>query len=145
MSENNEGQLEEGEQIRWQFEVPDSGTYFMLEVDEGEVIFYASTLTTSPNEAFYEWRVQTSSSTFVFISPRRVVKRNAEAVNETFTTVYTALFGLNVNNTFTLSSNVNPPPTEEMTTLPIPPATEDMTTTTQEGVESTTLMSPSGK
>ena len=138
MSEETQGELEEGEQIRWQFQVPDSGTYFTLEVDEGEIAFYASTKITSPNEAFYEWMIQTPFNTTVFIRPGTVENQNAETMNTTFTTIYTALFGLTPNNTFTLSSTDTPPATEEVTTLS---TTEGVTTTfattTQED-ESTT-------
>ena len=128
--------LEQGEQIRWQVQVPDCGTYFILEVDEGEVAFYASTQITSPNEAFYEWTIQTPFNTTVFIQPRTVENQTADAVNKTFTVVYTALFGMNTNNTFTLSSTDTPPVIEEITTLS---TTEEATT------ESTTVASPSGR
>ena len=115
LEEENRGSLEEGEQIRWQFEVPESGALLTLEVDQGEVVFYASTQTTSPNEALHQWKIQTSSSESVFIIPttqsqgskKRSIRRQLKFnnMNETLVTVYTTLFGLDRRNTFTLTSS----------------------------------------
>lgn len=107
----NRGSLDQGEQVRWQFDVPEEGTAFNLQVDQGRVEMYASTQTTAPSEAFYEWRAATSSSARVFIKPmiqneEQRKKRNDEVsnLNQTTTPVYMALFGLDTNNTFTLQS-----------------------------------------
>ncbi len=99
------GSLGQGEQIRWQFDVPSSGTHFNLRVDQGNVIFYASTETTAPSEALYQWKIETSSSRSVCIRPeqRRREKRNART-NETFIPVFTTLLGQAGRNTFTLTS-----------------------------------------
>lgn len=111
LAEENTGSLEEGEQIRWQFEVPETGIHFNIEVGQGEIVFYASTETTAPNEAFHQWKLQTSSSESIFINPvsqreqglagKQTSINNA---NKTTVTVYTTLLGLEAVNTFTLTS-----------------------------------------
>ncbi len=152
LQDENRGSLEAGEQIRWQFQVPESGTLFTLEVDQGEVVFYASTKTTAPNEAFHQWKIQTPLSTSVFIKPtiqsnsnnaRSIEKRNAELdSNETLIPVFTAIIGLSGNNTFTLTSDDSPPTTEQMITTSF---TTELDESTTELDESTMLTSPSGK
>lgn len=75
---------------------------------------YASTLTTSPSEAFYEWKAETSSSTRVFIKPTNPgverTKRNTEInnINQTTIPVYMALTGLEENNVIVLESGELP-------------------------------------
>lgn len=108
----NRGSLAGGEQIRWQYDVPEEGIAFNLQVEQGRVELYASTQTTSPSEALHEWRIETSSSARVFVKPRTTMKRlldvkqNTEisSLNETTVPVYMALFGLDTNNTFIVQS-----------------------------------------
>ena len=105
----NRGTLKQGDRVRWQVGVPESGRLFTIRVDEGRVAFYASTETTAPNAAFYQWIIQTASSASVFIVPRsdrekRLVKRQIiDSANETLITVYTTIEGLDNSNTFTLT------------------------------------------
>lgn len=71
-------------------------------------MFYASTETTSPNEAFHQWKLQTSSTVRIFIKPviqRDREKRNVD-VNVTLVPVYSTLLGLDGNNVFTLSGEL---------------------------------------
>ncbi len=74
--------------------------------NQGEVVFYASTETTAPNEAFHQWKIQTSSRGSIFIKPQTQTKtvRKQIQMNETQVTVFTTLLGLDGTNTFTLSS-----------------------------------------
>ncbi len=107
LESKNNGSLDQGEQIRWQFDVPESGKLFILEVNQGNVIFYASAETTAPSEAFYQWKIEleTNSSGSVYIRPeqRRRKKRSA-SVSETSIPVFTTLLGQAGRNTFTLTS-----------------------------------------
>ena len=116
----NSGSLEQGEQIRWQVQVPESGTFLTVEVDDGEVALYASTETTSPNEAYYQWKIQTSNTKSVFINPssnsNSPQKRNTEASNETLVIVFIAILGLDGSNMFTLTASDDAPPTTELVT-----------------------------
>lgn len=115
--EDSQGSLQEGEQVRWQYDVPESGATFELSVVQGTIVFYASTLTTSPNEAFHEWKAQTSDSTSVFIKPTLASDRNERSLRDAnldssqdanaTAVVYVALFGQDMNNTFTLKSKHN--------------------------------------
>ncbi len=68
-------------------------------MDQGNLIFYASTETTAPSEAFYQWKIETSSSRSVYIRPEQR-RRN----DETFIPVFTTLLGQAGRNTFTLTS-----------------------------------------
>ena len=107
--------MEEGEEIRWNFTVPESGTLFSLQVDQGEIVLYASTKTTAPNEAFYQWKIVTSSSKSIFIKPRvhengkkgltgKQIGPAVNSMNVTAIPVFTTLLGLDERNTFTLTS-----------------------------------------
>lgn len=107
----NTASLEQGNQIRWQYDVPEEGVTFDVVVERGRVEFYASTLTTAPSAAFHEWRVVTSSSASVFIRPsvptrkRSLKTRQAIGVDNsksTTTPVFVAVFGLESQNDFTL-------------------------------------------
>ncbi len=106
----NRALLDQGEQVRWQLDVPESGTVLNLNVEQGSVVMYASTTTTSPNEAFYEWKAETSSSASVVLRPmaqnRERGKRNIEIIsrNQTTIPVYVAISGLDSSNNFTLST-----------------------------------------
>ena len=109
LEDTNRGSLDQGEQVRWQFDVPEEGTAFNLQVEQGRIVMYASTQTPSPSEAFYEWKAETSSSTRVFINPTSRnagrTKRNTEiSRNQTTIPVYMALTGLDEENTFALES-----------------------------------------
>ena len=53
----------EGEEVRWNFEVPVDGLLFTLTVTEGEAVLYASTKSTAPNTALHEWTIPPTSST----------------------------------------------------------------------------------
>ena len=98
----NNGSLQQGEQIRWQFKVPETGRTFSLKVNQGRVVMYASTKTTAPNDAFYEWMISTSSASQVRINP---VKAEIASTNVTVP-VYMTFSGLEELNTFSLQSGM---------------------------------------
>ena len=114
LDEVNEGSLEEGQQVRLEYAVPEEGTVLTLEAKQGKLELFASTKTTSPNEAFHEWRAETSSSTDVIIRPDQIEsqagnsrrRRSAVVERQNMTTVpvYVAIFGREANNSFTLLS-----------------------------------------
>ena len=111
IDEENRGSLERDEQVRWQIDIPETGKLIVIEVEQGEVAFYASTETTAPNEAFYQWKLRTSSSSSVFIQPtagresnrrRRQIGPNSN-MTDNLIPVYTTVMGLGSKNTFTLT------------------------------------------
>ena len=98
----NRGSLEKGEQIRWRFEISGLGTLFTLQVDEGEVVLYTSTVTTAPSPALHQHKIQTSSSKRIYLNPS--YQPGARSLNRTASApVYMTLVGLGERNTFTLS------------------------------------------
>ena len=112
--DNSQGSLQQDEQVRLQYDIPESGATFELSVEQGTIVFYASTMITSPNEAFHEWKAQTSDSTSVYIKPTPAATgQNEKSLNtdlfrsqDTNVTIqlYVAMLGLDANNTFTLKS-----------------------------------------
>ena len=114
LDEASEGFLEEGQQVRLEYAVPEEGTVLTLEARQGKLELFASMQTTSPNEAFHEWRAETSSSTDVIIRPDQIESRAgnsrrrrnvvAESQNTTTVPVYVAIFGREADNSFSLES-----------------------------------------
>ena len=103
IGEKNGATLEEGEEIRWTFEVPNSGLFFILTVTEGEAVFYASTKTTAPNEALHEWTIPpTSSEGKVFIQPPASDPPAPKANSTIFVTIVATAPG---NTSFVLCTN----------------------------------------
>ena len=106
IDEENRGSLERDEQVRWQIDITETGKLIVIEVEQGEVAFYASTETTTPSEAFFQWRLRTSSSSSVFIQPiagresnrrRRQTGPNSN-VTDNLIPVYTTVVGLGSKN-----------------------------------------------
>ena len=104
----NSGELDRDEVIRWQFTIPGCGVSFNLTVQEGDVILYASTETTAPNEAIYQWRIEVSTSSNSFEVINIIPSLGDNAVNcssVTNVTVFTTIVGINVTNMFTVSTD----------------------------------------
>ncbi len=106
----NNGELDRGELVRWKFTISECGMSFNLTVQEGEVVLYASTDITVPNEAIYQWRIEVSatSNSFEVIN---IIPLGDNAVNcssVTNVTVFTTIVGINVTNMFTVSTNGKP-------------------------------------
>ena len=81
-------------------EVPydsDEGITIKVNVTNGTVTVYASDQTRTPNEAFYDWMIETDGYSDVYLDPN--------AVNRTIDdTVYVAIEGDDVDNDFTFIS-----------------------------------------
>ena len=76
---------------------PDEGVTIKVNVTNGTVVVYASDQTTTPNEAFYDWMVETDGYSDVFLDP--------DDVNRTVgDTVYVAIEGEDTDNDFTFTS-----------------------------------------
>ncbi len=103
----NSGELERDEIIRWKFTIPGCGVSFNLTVQQGDVVLYASTETTAPNEAIYQWRIEVSTSSnsveVINIIPLR--DNTANCSSEANVTVFTTIVGVNDTNMFTVSTN----------------------------------------
>ena len=79
-------------------EVPftDEGVTFKVNVTNGSVVVYASDQTPTPNDAFYDWMVETDGYSDVFLDPNEV--------NRTIgNTVYVAIEGEEENSEFTFT------------------------------------------
>ena len=63
-----DGTLESDEHAYFQFKLPHVGMTLKIEVNVGIVIAYISNKIRNPNEAIYDWKLQTSTSVDVFIS-----------------------------------------------------------------------------
>jgi hypothetical protein len=89
-----------GEDETTYIEVPydsDEGVTIKINVTNGTVTVYASDQTTTPNEAFYDWMIETGGYSDVFLDP--------DAVNRTIgDTVYVAIEGQEPDNDFTFVS-----------------------------------------
>jgi receptor-type tyrosine-protein phosphatase Q len=73
----------------------DEGVTIKINVTNGTVTVYVSDQTTTPNEAFYDWMIETDGYSDVYLDP--------DAVNRTIgDTVYIAIEGQEPDNDFTL-------------------------------------------
>ena len=84
----------------FEYPFPDEGLTLKVDVDEGSVVLYASDIIETPNEALYDWKVETDGYDDVFIDPAdldRPVLGNS---------VYVSIEGLEDSNTFTIDSTM---------------------------------------
>ena len=72
----------------------DKGVTIKVNVTNGTITVYASDQTTTPNEAFYDWTIETDGYSDVFLDP--------DDVNRD--TVYVAIEGEDTDNDFTFVS-----------------------------------------
>ena len=73
----------------------DEGVTIKVNVTNGTITVYASDQTTTPNEAFYDWMIETDGYSDVFLDP--------DDVNRTIgDTVYVAIEGEDTDNDFIL-------------------------------------------
>ena len=76
---------------------PDEGVTIKVNVTNGRVVVYASDQTTTPNEAFYDWMIESDGYSDIFLDP--------DDVNRTVgDTVYVAIEGEDTDNDFTFTS-----------------------------------------
>ena len=75
----------------------DKGVTIKVNVTNGTVVVYASDRVTTPNEAFYDWMIETDGYSDVYLDP--------DAINRTVgDTVYIAIDGEDADNDFTFVS-----------------------------------------
>ena len=75
----------------------DEGVTIKVNVTNGTVTVYASDQTTTPNEAFYDWMIETDGYSDVYLDPNDVNRTIGD-------TVYVAIEGEDPDNDFTLVS-----------------------------------------
>lgn len=68
-----EGCLDNEKTIRYRYELPESGMYITLCVRVGNIVLYVSTVITSPNSAFYEYKLNVSGDSCeeIYVPPPR--------------------------------------------------------------------------
>ena len=94
--------LEQNQVAFFQFILPEDGLTLRLEVRIGLVVLFASNKIQNPNEAFYDWKLETSSSADVYISLEGITKQQIQQfVN---TTIFISIRGQSGVNNFTLNS-----------------------------------------
>ena len=89
--------LDRNQAAFFQYTLPEEGLTLRLEVEVGFIVCFASNRIQNPNEAVYDFRVETSSSADVFISPD-----NFEANSST--TIFVSIEGRSALNNFTLNT-----------------------------------------
>ena len=73
------------------------GVTIKVNVTNGSVIVYASDRITTPNEAFYDWMIETDGYSDIFLDPIEVSRIVGD-------TVYVVIEGEDVDNDFTFTS-----------------------------------------
>ena len=58
VGESINGTLEQGEQARFQLDIPEVGLTIRLSIETGHVVVYASTKIPNPNAAYYDWKLE---------------------------------------------------------------------------------------
>ena len=94
--------LEQNQVAFFQFVLPEEGLTLRLEVHIGLVVLFASNKIQNPNEAFYDWKLETSSSADVYISLEGITKQ--QVLQFTNTTIFISIKGQSGVNNFTLNS-----------------------------------------
>ena len=107
-----EGTLDMGENIRYQYPLPEDGMTIKICVQDGKVVLYASTRVTTPNSALYEYKLDISGRSSgtevcddVFVKSSESKKRNVVPESSNIT-LYVALNGEEQSNTFALNSTI---------------------------------------
>ena len=90
------GTLEQNQKAFFQFAPTEEGLTLKLDVQIGFIVLFASSKIQNPNEAFYDWRLETSSSACVYISQ--------DDLDETSINVYISIEGQSGINNFTLNT-----------------------------------------
>ena len=75
----------------------DDGVTISVNVSNGSVVIYASDQTTTPNEAFHDWMVETDEYSDVFLDPNELNRPVGDAV-------YVAITGEEEANSFDFMS-----------------------------------------
>ena len=102
------GTLEQNQQAFFQFDLPEEGLTLKLDVETGSIVLYASTKVQNPNEALYDWRLETRRSTDVYISPDDLEDTSSiskrQDVQSANITLYVSIEGQDGMNTFILNT-----------------------------------------
>ena len=105
-----EGTLDMGENVRYQYLLPEDGMTIMICVRVGNVVLYASTRVTTPNSALYEYILDISGQSLesevcddVYINSSGGKKRNIVSGSSNVT-LYVTLNGVDESNIFAFNS-----------------------------------------
>ena len=88
--------LEQNQTAFFQYTLPEEGLTLKLVVETGLIVCFASNRIEIPNEAFYDFRVETSSSADVYI--------NLDNLQDNSSTIYISIEGQSGINNFTLNT-----------------------------------------
>ena len=97
-----DGTLEIGEVSYFVYNLPEEGMTLRVEILDGFVVIYISTKVRNPNEALYDFKLVTSTTTDVFIPP----PKTDSPANDT-TKVYISIEGHSTLNRFVLNTTYN--------------------------------------
>ena len=99
------GTLERNQAAFFQYTLAEEGLTLRLEVEIGLIVLYASNKIRSPNEAFYDWKLETRSSTDIYISLGGISPIGKRQVLESVnTTIFVSIEGQSSINNFTLNT-----------------------------------------
>ena len=117
--------MDQGQQVRYQFPVPEEGLTVRLCVRNGLIVLYASTTIPNPNQAYYDWKLECidCDDCEMFVDPedfevipadvevpqrrrRQAMVNTTEEVVYTNFTVYISVEGMEDRNTFELNTDV---------------------------------------
>ena len=108
------GTLQSDEHAYFQFKLPHVGMILKIEVNNGSVVVYISNKIRNPNEAIYDWKLQTNTSVDVFISmeglginslsPLTATHQETMDNTETTVTIYVSVQGRAEKNNFILNT-----------------------------------------
>ena len=71
----------------------------------GLIVLFASNKIRNPNEAFYDWRLETRSSADIYISLEGISSiGKRQVVQSANTTIFVSIEGQSVTNNFTLNT-----------------------------------------
>lgn len=116
------GTLEQNQKAFYQFALPEGGATVKIDVETGSVVLYASNTIQNPNEALYDYKLETSSSSDVYISPddfedtTSITKRQAMPPANTNITIYISIEGQSGINSFSLNTTYGDTTSTEPTT-----------------------------
>ncbi len=113
------GTLDQGQEVRYQYSIPEEGITIYINVDDGHVVLYASSAVPTPNEAYYDYKLDCLDSCELFVNPEklspslgspdtgRLRRANDNSTVPTLTnfTLYLSIEGVETNSTFEIQSN----------------------------------------
>ena len=88
--------LEQNQTAYFQYTLPEEGLTLRLEVETGLIVCFASNRIENPNEALYDFRVETNSSADVYIS--------LDDLQGNSSIIYISIEGRSGRNNFTLNT-----------------------------------------